>query len=713
MYWLMSIDAVVRIAIGMTVLFVVVPALALPSRRDAPLLDRFFWNFGVVVIFITLGGQILTLANLFSRVTLLVTVVVLLILRRAAVAQVTPWSLVRRWSETAFLAVLNVFEGKINLRRRLRRRYRRAIASIQEKTRPRQVRLQIMGWAGLATVAAAFRFYRAFASANLGYSDTYVHLYLLKLLGEGRQVDPDFGPYPRGMHFVLQAIQQITNVDEILLMNYFGAFAGVLITLGVAHAARTLSGSLTGGLLAGLLFATLVGGPRQYFVLGGGISTASPNEARAFLAQPYDRISGGGEFDLALTAFHRQTSTLSQELAMAMLFPAAIFLLAFLRRRDRWHLAGYAGCTASIAAVHSGVLIPLAAMTAIALVAVMFEGAMTRESFRRATIAGLLAAIIGSSWALGFLVFPYVGGEAASSDGSVSVLTAVLYYFPFLRSFAPAGVGGPQIAAARVFVGMTPFLLMTLVLALGILGLARTHVGERRGNQLWIGAIFLLFLLSHFASTLDLLVIVETTRNSQWLLMAAAVLIGVSTAELGSLLERRTNLGWAAGIAAAAVMLLWASRVPLPSAPAIRERIVNYSGYGASTLAVLRIDRRFEPYTWTLVSYGQEFPMVLKRGFHLAASDFVERYDPAEPVLRVPTRHVFIIVEKMPHSFEINAWARRFDRAEVEQRLQAWVFLYQASHSDVSVFLEDENVRVYQIERSQRDIDFLAQRTGG
>lgn len=710
MYWLMSIDAVVRIAIGMAVLFVVIPALALPSRRDALLLDRFFWNFGVGVIFLTLVGQILTLANLFSLATLLVTVVAILVVRRATLHGRSPWSLLRTWSDSAFLAVLNILEGKIDVRRRARRRYRRAIASIQRQTAPRDVRLRILGWVGLTLVAALFRFYRAFASANLGFSDTYVHLYLLKLLAEGRQVDPDFGPYPRGMHFLLQAIQQITNVDEILLMNYFGAFAGVLMTLGVAHAARVLSRSLPAGLLAGFLFATLVGGPSQYFVLGGAISTADAAQARSFLAMPYAELSRGGEFDVALTAFHRQTSTLSQELAIALLFPAAIFLLTYFRTGERWHLAGYGAGTAAIAAVHSGVLIPLAAMSAVAVLAALIERSVSRSAVRRAVIVGGTAVMAGSSWALAFIVYPYTG--RTTGEGSLSVLSSVLYYFPFLRSFAPAAAGGPQIAETRVFVGMTPFLALTLVLAALTLVMAYRQRGEPRVNLVWIGAVYLLFLLSHFASTLDLLEIVETTRNSQWLLMAAAVLIGVGTAEFGALLARRANVRWATPAAAAIVLLVWVSRVPLLATPVIHDRIVNYSGYGASTLAVLRIDRQFEPYTWTLVSYGQEFPMVLKRGFHLAASDFVERFDPSEPVVPVPTRHVFIIVEKMPHAFEINAWARRFDRAEVEQRLQSWVFLYQGSHRDVRVFMEDEDVRVYHIERSQQEIDSLARRTG-
>ena len=82
-------------------------------------------------------------------------------------------------------------------------------------------------------LAAAVRFYRPFITANLGFSDTYVHLYLMRLLEQGRQVDPAWGPYPRGMHFLLAAIRELTNVDVILLMNFFGPVAGVLHQLRI------------------------------------------------------------------------------------------------------------------------------------------------------------------------------------------------------------------------------------------------------------------------------------------------------------------------------------------------------------------------------------------------------------------------------------------------------------------------------------------------
>jgi hypothetical protein len=190
--------------------------------------------------------------------------------------------------------------------------------------------------------------------------------------------------------------------------------------------------------------------------------------------------------------------------------------------------------------------------------------------------------------------------------------------------------------------------------------------------------------------------VVEVRRNASWLAMALAILLGVAIMELARVRAAR--------VLVAVALAVWITTVPLSGA---HDRIVNYSGYNATAYAVLAIERKLEPFTWTLVTYGQEFPMVLGRGFHLAAADFLERYDPEGRKLDIPTPYVFIAVEKTPHPFQINTWAARFSREDVEKRLQTWCFLYQMNHEDMRVFLDEEHVRVYVIEKgtaSEREV---------
>ena len=698
MYWLLGIDTVLRIAAAMALLFIAIPAMAWPRPSSFSRLDWLWFNLGVGITLLTLAGQLLTLFNIAGTLAYVVLLAAIVVMCRARRAELP----VRRWIVNAYRQVivfaLTVLDQRADVRRRFvdgsRRMFAEFRATISEH------RAAIAAWTTVVIAAAAVRFYRPFATANLGFSDTYVHLYLMRLLDQGRQVDPAWGPYPRGMHFLLLPIERLTNVDAILLLNFFGAFAGVLMTMSVAYAARRITQRDSAALIAGLIFATMIGGAHQYFAFGGSVSGDDARTARTLLSRPYEELADAGEFDVLLTAFQRQTSTLPQELAIVLLFPAALFLLDWFRTRDAWRLAGFVACTAAIAAVHSGVILPLVLLCAAASIAIFSEGGLPARPLvrgggddrsgragsppsliARAALAGFAGVALGSTWMLGFIRYRSVGAET-------HVGSTALYYFPFLRPFAGGNVGGD-----RAFMMLTPFLIVALIIAVV---LAIAAIRYRDSAAMWLALATVIFTCTHAASVLGIPELIEVRRNVTWLAMTIAALLGVATSLIAQSLPQRI-----ARAVPAVVAIAWLATLPNLFGVTMRSRLLDYSGYGTTTFAVVKMSHQLEPYTWTLVSYGQEYPMVLGSGFHLNGADFLDRFDPAEAPLRIPTPHVFIAVEKKPHRFQINNWSTRFDRAAVEERLQTWCMLYRLTHRDMRVWLDDENVRIYEISRRE------------
>ncbi|HEX7809397.1 MAG TPA: hypothetical protein VF608_11745, partial [Thermoanaerobaculia bacterium] len=328
------------------------------------------------------------------------------------------------------------------------------------------------------------------------------------------------------------------------------------------------------------------------------------------------------------------------------LFPAAMFLLRaschpVLKHgmtQSAWSLSGYVLCTAAISAVHPGVAVPLVILSAITVL-------VTRGPLLKPMLAGAAGIAIGSTWMLAYLRYSRVNASSDVASGS-DAGTAAMYYFPFLRHGD----------AARIvtWVAITPVVIACAVIAIALIVRA-FFVRERRALLLWPALATLAFLVTHVASRYGLPEIVEVRRNSSWLAMTLAMLIGVAFFEVA-----RTRV---ANFVAAAALMVWLVRVPVSDA---NDRLINYSGYNATAYTVLDLERRLEPFTWTLVTYGQEFPMVLGKGFHLAAADFLDRYDPEDRRLRIPTKYVYIVVEKLPHRFQINTWATHFSRSDLQ-----------------------------------------------
>lgn len=683
MYALYGIDTVVRITAALLLLFVMIPRLAWRRPESLGRVEWFFWNLGVGLTLLTLLGQFFTLLRIASAAAYVATFAVIIVVCRARSHRMSPLQWLRNVYASAVLLVLEIIDGRRSVGGTLRDVIVAATANVGRRVR--SLRVPLLAWGSVIVAAGALRLYRPFASANLGFSDTYVHLYLMRLLDEGRQVDPAWGPYPRGMHFLLLAIERLTNVEPILMMNFFGAFSGVLMAVAAAYAARRVTGRTSSALVAGVLFATMTGGASQYFVLGGSVSSSSTTAAEQALAKPYSELASAGEFDVLFTAFQRQTSTLPQELAIVLLLPGALFLLDWLRDRNRWRLAGFVGCTAATAAIHSGVVIPLVALCAAAAAAVLICRVASLRRVLEGAAAGAVGVLLGSSWMLGFIRYRSVAGRDSLSSTSHVGATA-LYYFPFLRSFS-----GDRVGEETAYMMLTPFLIAIVIAALLLAAFAAY---ARETHALWIAFGTLFFVLAHAASRLGIPEIIEVRRNATWLALTIAVIVPVAVAAVTARVPQRIAIAVPALIVAA-----WVVTVPNLAGAAIRERLLDYSGYSATTYAVLRISQELEPFTWTLVSYGQEYPMVLGRGFHLNGADFLERYDPAESPLPIPTPYVFVAVEKRPHRFEINNWTSRFGRASVVERLNTWCQLYGMTHGNIRIFLEDENVRIYEIRR--------------
>src|SRR5688572_3746362 len=129
MYFVLGLDAVLRITAALVILFVAVPALA---RRRPAELDRmqwFWWCFACGVTLLTIGGQLLTLLNVFNTATLLLAIAVVVLAVRSRVTGRPVPEILQDLYRSVVLFSLNVLEGRVNLRRRIRRMTRRMRAT--------------------------------------------------------------------------------------------------------------------------------------------------------------------------------------------------------------------------------------------------------------------------------------------------------------------------------------------------------------------------------------------------------------------------------------------------------------------------------------------------------------------------------------------------------------------------------------------------------
>ncbi|HEX2061944.1 MAG TPA: hypothetical protein VHK90_14480, partial [Thermoanaerobaculia bacterium] len=135
MYTLYGIDAVLRITAALLLLFVAVPALARCRPAELDRLQWFWWCFAAGVTSLTITGQVLTLLKIFNTVTLLLAIAVLVLMVRSRVTGRAMTTILHDLYRSVVLFSLNVLEGRIDLRRRLRRAMRRVATAAPGRRR--------------------------------------------------------------------------------------------------------------------------------------------------------------------------------------------------------------------------------------------------------------------------------------------------------------------------------------------------------------------------------------------------------------------------------------------------------------------------------------------------------------------------------------------------------------------------------------------------
>jgi len=128
---------------------------------------------------------------------------------------------------------------------------------------------------------------------------------------------------------------------------------------------------------------------------------------------------------------------------------------------------------------------------------------------------------------------------------------------------------------------------------------------------------------------------------------------------------------------------------------------INALEYTAISDVILKINSDNKPFSWTIVSYVQEYAKVRNKGYHINTQNFLLRYDPSSKELKIDTPKIYIFVENFPNPYSgKDEWYYRW-RNGIQNDLKSWIALYSANHSNIRVYYKTNNITVYEIDNSK------------
>jgi hypothetical protein len=603
------------------------------------MVDVFFANFQKMCLCVVVTGYLLIAVKLYEAISIAAACVLLYALRVRGQAR----SRARVEHKTELSSRLYDFlEG--------RRTLKSVIASLDlpkiplisaERDKP-DVWERLVACAAMVVflVSACLRFYHPIFHAALPLSDAYVTLAWMKYM-EARVLFHD-GLYPHGFHIVLSAIRKVAAIDPVMVLKFVGPFCAVLIVVGVYYFVSRASGSSIAGLTGAFVY--------------GVLPTRLP------------------------LAYERQASTNSQEFALLFVLPTGWFVLRYLVGGDRQDLIAATCGLAVVGLVHPVVALFMAAVVFAAYVAGVLDRSVDLGHYGRMSAAGALAA------------------TAASLPLLVGYLSGVPFHGSSVQFATTMGaVHAPQLG---------PFLWAGM-----ILGLAGCTWHILKGTRPRAGPLFALLVIIggyviYEAPAFGIQSTALAARSCEFASVACACGFGFGASMFAS------PASWS-GRARSVLVLVVCIMLALTGSVYISPPAKPYTMQSdAAVEQYLRMASLVAPGDWMMVSNEEGYALALGVGWHQMTDDFLARYDPTEETLvalegpdkgeepGVPC--IFIHQEKNVYVSalaEPSVAKTTMHREEQKPRLLAWLNAYRASHADIRVYYEDDDLVVWLIER--------------
>lgn len=524
-------------------------------------------------------------------------------------------------------------------------------------------------------LAAFIRFRHSLTHLYFGASDSYVHLAWSKYLGVN-MIYKD-GIYPSGFHAIISSFNRLFFMDAYTVVRFIGPVGGLIIVLSI------------------------------YYVLTRSFKSKYIALLAVFLYTAYHDLP---------SIVWRQIAALPQEYSAMFFLPGLYFFYEYFRRNNKSYLflAGECLCLTILIHPYSTVFLFIGYIVISVLnIHKILKTDTFIYSVATMSCAGLLGVIP--------LITAYITGMKFHGSLQYVMRSAEL----------PESSANPALILEE-----TPSMLIFLLcIALLLFAVLISFITNKKTVYSENSKMFFTFIL--FSVIMYLLFrapyfgipeLMDLNRIGIFFSLIAAAVYGI-TLKIFDIITRKNKI---ADIMKATVCILTAVAV-LGFTQLYIPRGERYE-YDQAVNAYLKIKRNFSPLNWTIISPVEQYQQCLYYGWHYELLDLVRSMsDPEIEKIEIPTEYVFIFAEKIPlyseeevtledagkdipvisdnpYEHYVKAHVRRI----IEAKTLFWAENLKKNNKNVTVFYEDEHLRVYQLKQdAENPVNLLKYQVGG
>ncbi len=496
-----------------------------------------------------------------------------------------------------------------------------------------------------------------------------------------------------GLAVFVFVLQLFTNIDSLILFNIYPLLLITFLLFGLYFVVKRFTLSWRVAAWSVMIYGlVLVGSPFNNLLLPPFHSTTEPEIIRFLFFKLYTLPKEwlGGVSGPGFTPYLRYFSGMAYEFASAFFLLNLYYLIHAIQTGGRTKdLINYSLTLLLVFIFHGGGAIALSVPSIFIALHAFLSKKLSKTLFKKGLLAIGVAAIFGNGWMLSVLKY----GIPQDFGAAAPFLDRLFGTKQALEDMVATGIEEVTVSY------LTPTQLYLFLAIVLLFLLARIH---KKGFYF---ASFLLIPLGvffiYFSENLGFFKLIYQDRAAEYLLLSVVILVACAIKLLFvpfRLLVPRLYRTLFIPLSFVALLLL-ALFVPHYKDSPTLMRSIDPLNYSSISWILHIIKKENKPYTWSVVSFVEEYPQVLGKGYFINSQEFITRYDPINPNL--PKQKIFIFVEDIPHTAHLSdAWYYRW-RTQITDNLKAWIALYGSTHRNIRLWKKSTLISVYEIDNTQ------------
>ncbi len=502
-----------------------------------------------------------------------------------------------------------------------------------------------------------------------------------------------FGADFYGQAVLIFFLKIFTNIDVIVLFNLYPILILLGLYFSIYYVVKDFTSSKYIAIFAVMLHGIIFMSPLSNFFLGRVVVTTSPQIVDFYGLKFYiptlkDTIINGNF--IGYIPYKRYISGLAYEHSSIFVLLNVYFLIKTFELKSNIYLILYALTLMLVFTLHGGGAIVLVVLSVLVTINALIFRKLNTSILKKGLVVIVFSSMVGNLWILSMIKYgipPEFGAAAPFLDK--------MFHTKGLHAVVKTGFEYVRISEITT--------ISLIVLSLACLAFVFSFFTQRKFLNTSFVLIIVGIFFTYFIPNTGLPLLTKQSRLAEYMFFALTLLFSFYFFHfiyqpLFFIFKKYAKYLILSISSLSFVFLILSAPKWINSKQVWKD--INGIEYTSIPDIVLKINKKNRPFTWTIVSYVQEYAKVINKGYHVNSQQFILRYHPNDKYLSVPTQKIYIFIENYPNPFKgLHEWYYRW-RSKIQDNLKSWVAIYSISHNNIKLYYETKTVTVYEIDNT-------------